>query len=214
MPQSSGTTPTPQINMALLKAAIKLNTLLLASVSGLLGGLLLFTITFLSLNKGMPYPGHYLNLLGVFLPGYNVSPAGAWIGLFWGAVVGALIGALFYRIYARTIETQVSNYLRQGRSSKDLMTSVMKIDGNSLGLALGAIVAIGLLISTNWLVFRGTANESFNAALFSNYLPGYSVSTAGSFVGAIEIFIIVYLLCLLFGWVYNKIAVLRGGDPQ
>lgn len=214
MPHSTGNTSSPQINMSLLKAAIKLNTLLLAGVSGLLGGLLLFTITFLSLNKGLPYPGHYLNLLGVFLPGYNVSPSGAWIGLFWGAVVGALIGALFYRIYARTIEAQVQSYLKQGQPGKELMTSVMKIDGNRLGLALGAIVAIGLLVTTNWLVFRGTAQESYNAALMSNYLPGYSVSTAGSFVGAIELFIIIYLLCLFFGWVYNKIAVLRGGDPQ
>lgn len=214
MPNTTGTTHSPQINRSLLKAAIKLNTLLLAGVSGLLGGLLLFTITFLSLNKGLPYPGHYLNLLGVFLPGYNVSPSGAWVGLFWGAIVGALLGALFYRIYARTIEEQVRNYLKLGQPDKDLMKSVMKIDGHRLGIALGAIVAIGLLVTTNWLVFRGTAEESYNAALLSNYLPGYSVSTVGSFVGAIEIFIIFYLLCQFFGWVYNKIAVLRGGDPQ
>lgn len=214
MLQSTTPTQSPTINRSLLKAAIKLNTLLLAGMSGLLGGLLLFTITFLSLNKGMPYPGHYLNLLGVFLPGYNVSPTGAWIGLIWGAVIGAIIGALFYRIYARTIETQVQSYLQQDISDKDLMASVMKIDANRLGLALGAIVAIGLVISTNWLVFRGTAHESINAALLSNYLPGYSVSTAGSFIGAIEIFVVVYLLCLFFGWVYNKIAALRGGDPQ
>ncbi|HYQ73013.1 MAG TPA: hypothetical protein VET88_13930, partial [Gammaproteobacteria bacterium] len=83
-----------------------MNTWLLAGVFACVGGLAIFFATFLSLYRGLPDPGHYLNLLGVFMPGYVVSHTGAWIGLFWGAVIGALLAVMFYRIYARSIESQ------------------------------------------------------------------------------------------------------------
>ena len=50
-----------------------------------------------------------------------------------------------------------------------------------------------------------------HALLLMNYLPGYSVSIAGAVIGAIELFGVTYLLCLLFGWIYNSIAVRRSG---
>lgn len=202
------------INRPLLRAAVKLNTILFAAVFGIAGGLLLFTVTFLSMNKGMPYPGHYLNLLGLFLPGYNVSPTGAWIGLFWGVTIGGILGALFYRIYARSIERQVREYLQKPESGKGLLLSKMRIEGHSLGLALGTVVGAGLIVTTNWLVFRGTAEESMHASLLSNFIPGYSVSVAGSLIGAVQLFVISYLLCRMFGWIYITIMSKRGGKSK
>lgn len=203
-----------RMNRPLLHAAIKMNTLLLAGVFGTTGGLMLFVMTLVSLNRGLPNPGHYLNLLGVFLPGYHVSPTGAWIGLFWGAVIGAVIGALLYRIYAVGIEKQVEEYLANGDQEKGILSSTLRINGNYLGLALGSIVALGLVVTTNWLVFRGTAETSIHAGLLVNYLPGYTVSTAGSLIGAAELFLIIYLMCLVFAWIYNGVATLRGGIPR
>jgi hypothetical protein len=212
MPGNSSTTPsgTPPINRQLLRAAIRLNTRLLALVFACAGGLFLFVVTFMSLYRGLPQPGQYLNLLGVFLPGYSVSHAGAWAGLFWGAVIGAVVAVVFYRIYARSIESQVQEYLCEDRNDKDLLSITLRLDGNYLGLALGAIVASGLLVTTNWLVFRGTAEESMHAILLANYLPGYSVSFTGSLIGALELFAFVYLVCMLFSWLYNLIVTLRG----
>lgn len=209
---SGDTNVSTEINHQLLRAAVKLNTLLFAAVFGVAGGLLLFTVTLVSLNKGLPYPGHYLNLLGVFLPGYHVSNAGAWIGLIWGAVVGGVFGALFYRVYARSIEGQVTRYLKSDRPDKDLLQSKLRIEGHSLGLALGTVAAAGLIFTTNWLVFRGTADESMHAYLVSNFLPGYTVSLGGSVIGAVELFLISYLLCRLFGWIYITIMNMRGGN--
>ena len=60
--------------------------------------------------------------------------------------------------------------------------------GNALGIGLGALMALQLFVTTNWLVLRGTAPYSKNAALLSQYLPGYTVSFAGSLVGALELF--------------------------
>jgi len=203
-----------QLNERLLRAAVKLNTLLLAGVFGSVSGLAMFVLTYLSLYRGLPQPGQYLNLLGVFLPGYSVSHTGAWIGLFWGALIGALLAAMFYRIYARSIPAQVLEYLHSGGSRDDLMGVTLRFDGNYLGLALGAIIAGGLLITTSWLVFRGTANESMHAYLLAQYLPGYSVTIPGGLLGAIELFCVVYMLCQLFSWIYNAVARFRGRKPR
>jgi len=202
------------INKRLLRAAVKLNTLLLAGVFACVGGLSLFAITYLSLYRGLPRPGSYLNLLGVFLPGYNVSPSGAWIGLFWGALLGGLLAAMFYRIYARSIVSQIHDYMGKGNARDGLLSVTLRFDGNYLGLALGSMVAAGLIVTTSWLVFRGTADESMHAVLLAQYLPGYSVSVPGSIIGAVELFALTYLLCLLFSWIYNNVARVRGRDPR
>jgi hypothetical protein len=145
------------------------------------------------------------------MPGYEVSHSGAWIGLFWGAIIGALLAAMFYRIYARSIESQVCDYLASGSKDEDLLGITLYFDGNYLGLALGSIVALGLFVTTSWLVLRGTAGESMHALLLTNYLPGYSVSYTGGIIGAVESFVITYLVCRLFSWLYNRVAALRNG---
>jgi hypothetical protein len=197
------------IDEVLLHATVKWNTLLFAGICGLIGALTLLCATYLSLYRGLPDPGHYLNLLGVFLPGYAVSAAGAWIGFLWGGFVGAVSGAIIYRIYARSIRRQVADYFAGAKSADDLEYAVLKLHGHSLGLALGGIAALGLLITTNWLVLRGTADESVHARLLSHYLPGYSVSFLGSIVGALEIFIVLYVFSLVLGAIYNRIVALR-----
>jgi len=200
-----------KINQQLLHSVIKLNTLLMASVSGVIGGLTMFLVTYLSLFRGLPEPGHYLNLLGVFLPGYEVSLSGAWIGLFWGTLIGAFLGGMFYRVYAQSIELQVRRCIERNRVGGDLMQTTLRMSGKHLGLALGGLVSVGLVITTSWLVIRGTANESANAMLLSNYLPGYTVSFLGSIVGGIQLFFITYIICLVFSWLYNTVAFSRGG---
>ena len=200
--------PVP-IDEALLHATVKWNTRLFAGICGLIGAMTLLCVTYISLYRGLPNPGYYLNLLGVFLPGYRVSAEGAWVGFLWGGLIGAVSGAVIYRIYARGIRQQVADYLAGNSSRNALEHAVLRLHGHSLGLALGSIAALGLLITTNWLVVRGTADESVHAALLSHYLPGYAVSASGSILGALDIFIITYLLCVLLCVIYNGVAALR-----
>jgi len=199
----------PVIDEGLLHATVKWNTLLFAGICGLIGALTLLCMTYLSLYRGLPDPGHYLNLLGIFLPGYRVSSAGAWVGFLWGGLVGAISGAVIYRVYSLSIRQQVVDYLAGEKSTDDLEYVIAKLYGHPLGLALGTVAALGLLITTNLLVIRGTADESTHAALLSQYLPGYSVSTLGSIFGAIGIFVITYLLCVVLATVYNGVVDLR-----
>ncbi len=194
------------IDPNLLHATIKLNTLLFAIVCGVVAGSTLLVVTYAALLRGVPHGGYFLDLLGVFLPGYSVSHEGAWIGFAWGAVVGAAFGALMYRVYARGIRAQVEEYLAGHNLDQPIGRSVIRLDGHSLGLALGAVAAVGLVASTNWLVIRGTASESVHAALLAQYLPGYTVSTAGSLVGAVEVFVVAYAACHFLAAVYNAVA--------
>lgn len=201
-------------NDRLLRAAVKLNTWMLAGVFGSVFGLSMFVLTYISLFRGLPKTGQYLNLLGVFLPGYEVSHTGAWIGLFWGGIIGAFIAAMLYRLYARSLSSQIERFRSADIASQKLTGATLKFDGKYLGLALGIIVGGGLAITTNWLVLRGTGDESVHAMLLENYLPGYSISLPGSLVGALELFIATFVACLLFSWIYNAVVSLRSGDPQ
>lgn len=194
----------------LLDASIKLNTRLLAAVFGFISGFALLVVTYASLYRGMPDTGQYLNLLGIFLPGYEVSHLGAWIGFFWAALIGAFIAGMFYRIYAQSIPELIKGYIKSGAKNDDLLDMPMRLNGHYLGLALGTVLAVGLIITTNWLVIRGTADVSTHAQLLVNYLPGYSVSTLGSFIGAIGLFVINYILSIIFSKIYNTVSVFRG----
>jgi hypothetical protein len=197
------------IDERLLGAVIRLNTILTATVMGFIVGLGLFFTTLLSLNRGLPNPGNFLNLLGVFMPGYEVSPAGAWIGLLWGVVIGAICGGVLYRVYASNLRLHVRNFVLQDKSGDETYTLIVPIGGKTLGLALGAVVAGGLIVTTNWLVLRGTADESVHAQLLGNYLPGYSISFLGSLIGAFQLFLFVFILCMLWSWIYNTIVSTR-----
>lgn len=203
-----------ELDEKLLHATIKLNTALFAAVCGLMAGVSLLLITYISLNRGLPDPGHYLNLLGFFMPGYSVSVKGAWIGLLWGWVIGALAGAVTYRIYASGIRQQVLDYFAHNKSEYDLEYAVLRLHGHSLGLAIGGMVAIGLIATTNWLVLLGIADESVHAALLAQYLPGYSVSFVGSLVGALEVLVVAYLFCMLLAAIYNRVHQFRRGDAS
>lgn len=200
------------MNQEFLRAAIRINTKLLALVFGLTAGLLLFIATVVSVVLRALHPGHYefLNLLGVFLPGYEVSVAGAFIGFFWGAVIGAMFGSLVYWAYARTLGEKIANYFAVEDPNNLLQgPQILRIESHYLGVATGLGFALLLFLSTNTLVLRGTAKFSMNAALLSNYLPGYRVTFTGSLIGSAELFVLVYLVTLLFGYTYNKIVAVR-----
>lgn len=201
-------------DLVLLRAAIRLNTRLLATTFAVVFGLSLLLINYASLYRGLPDTGQYLNLLGVFLPGYEVSHAGAWIGMAWGMLIGASLAVLFYRVYALGMEAQVQKMSESSSAVDQPTDATFFIDGKFLGVALGTVMAVGLIITTNWLVFRGTADESVHAMLLVNFLPGYSVSFIGSIIGAAELFIMVFILSLIFSGVYNRMAGTQSGNQQ
>jgi hypothetical protein len=195
------------IDEKLLHATVKLNTLLCAGVSSLVAGLGALCATYFMMQGGLPETSYFLDLVGLFLPGYEVSTPGAWIGFLWGALFGAIAGGVTYRFYARSIRRQVSDYAFGSRTSDSLENIVLSLYGHPLGLALGGVLAFCLLISTNWVASLDASGGRLRAAeLLSHYFPGYSLTLTGSIVGALEVWLLVYVLCRLLSGIYNYIA--------
>jgi hypothetical protein len=199
------------VNLKLLNAAIRFNALMLGFTAGTLAAVVIYSATQVSIAKWGDNSGNYLGLLAIFFPGYSVTSSGAWIGAFWAFIYAGTFSALSYRLYGRVLGTRIADILLSTVPTENpvLKPSVLRLHGISLGAAIGTMAALCLFFSTTWLVVRGTAEASVHAALFSNYLPGYSVSIPGALLGAIEVFAMVFIACQLLASVYNKIVELR-----
>jgi len=160
-------------------------------------------------NRGGDSVGAHLSLLSIFFPGYSVSWSGALAGLFWGFAGGGLSGMVLYWSYSRMLRERLDAHLLDTDAPASLTPPVLLFSGNALGTALGALMALQLLLTTNWLVVRGTAAYSTNAALLGQYLPGYTVSPMGSIVGATELFAATFVMSHVFAGIHNAVAKLR-----
>jgi hypothetical protein len=189
----------------LLRATLRFNTLIFGVILGLLAGAVLFVLA-LSAVGVERMGGVAVALIGVFLPGYSAGWQGALIGFFWGFVIGAALGGMIYRINSVHVLAQLERLVLAQDSGDGAPRAVLRLHGPSLGLAIGAAGALGLIVTTNMLVARGTAGQSVHARLLSEVLPGYRVSPGGSLVGAIELFVVIYLFCHAFTAIYNSIA--------
>ena len=87
---------TADMDKAILVAAFaKINPAALAVALGSVMGLVLFIATAVLLVKGTvagTEPGPHLTLLGVYLPGYEVSWTAAVLGAVYMSVIGAIAG--------------------------------------------------------------------------------------------------------------------------
>jgi hypothetical protein len=190
--------------LQLMQATIRINTLIFSLMLGVgLGtALLVLSLVAASTRQG----GLAVFLIGVFLPGYARGWEGALIGFLWGFVLGALLGAIIYRINGRHVLEKIDELVIPDRGASDFPSVVLRLHGPSLGRAIGAVGALGLVTTTNILVIRGTAAESAHARLLAEVLPGYTVSFWGSIVGAIELFAVLYAFFLAFAYIYNRLA--------
>lgn len=79
----------------LMAAFARIDAISFAIASGTICALLLFTATTILLLKG-PQPGleigEHLGLIGIYLPGYDVTWAGSLLGAFYAWLLGAIAG--------------------------------------------------------------------------------------------------------------------------
>jgi hypothetical protein len=188
-----------------LAATLAFNTRVFSAILGLFSGAVLFALSLVA-HYGTGAGHLTVALIGVFLPGYSAGWLGAFAGAFWGIALGVVLGAGIYRINARRVLAKVDELVIPEGDEAGFPRAVLRLDGASIGLAIGAIGALGLITTTNMLVARGTAAQSVHARLLSEVLPGYRVSPLGSVIGAIELFIVLYLSCRAFAAVYNAVA--------
>ena len=201
------------VDQELFLAALRFNAKMFGLVFGIFGAIVLIVMTQVSLAMWGDNAGGYLGLLGVFLPGYSVSPSGTLIGAIWAFLFAGLAGYLIYWSYGRVVGRNLAAYISEQEATTDpmLKPATMRLYGVALGTALGAAIGLALFASTVWLVLRGTADSSVHAALLGNYLPGYTVSVVGGLIGALELFVLVFVSSVMLAAIYNKVVDLREG---
>ena len=195
--------------LPLLRATMRINTLIFCVLLGLITGSLLFALGLASTARSGDHSNLWVTLIGVFLPGYAPGWLGALMGLFWGCLIGGALGGGIYWINYRDALARVDELVAMEDAKGDFPVAVLRLRGPSLGLAIGSMGALGLIATTNWLVLRGTAGESVHARLLSHFLPGYAVDLKGSLTGAVELFLILYVFCVAFAHIYNHVVEFR-----
>lgn len=90
---------TPEETRQLRRATVRLNAQSWGVSFGLLCGLTLFAATVFLVVKGGEHVGQHLGLLSIFLPGYRVTVAGAFLGFVYLFVIGYALGRLIGLVY-------------------------------------------------------------------------------------------------------------------
>jgi len=188
-----------------LAASLRFNTIVFSVIVGLFAGVTLLALG-LAAQYDRPHIGLAVVLMSIFLPGYGIGASRALVGFLWGFVLGGLLGAGVYRLNARRVLERIDDLMIEDGVTDEFPRAVLKLDGASLALAIGGVGALGLVATTNILVARGTAGQSVHARLLAEFLPGYTVSVTGSLIGAIELFVLLYVVTRAFAAVYNALA--------
>jgi hypothetical protein len=187
-----------------LQSATSYNTRIAAITFGILGALGFALLAILLLTRAGQQPALEAALLSVFFFGYRLTWNGVWIGALWGFAYGALLGALLYQGYARTIMSRLQYIAPGAERRRAFRVPILRIYGTGLGIVLGAVAGLQLFLMTAVVVFSGRVDQSRNAQLLADYLPGYSVSVVGGLLGGLVIFIVIFLASILLGTVYNR----------
>jgi len=99
MSPDRSTDPTRSNPDPLLREIVRLNSVMMGIVAGLLSGMVIFVATMWLVVKGGSHVGEHLSLLSHFFPGYSVTFFGSFVGLAYGLHLGFLIGFIIGRLY-------------------------------------------------------------------------------------------------------------------
>ena len=88
----------------------------------------------------------------------------------------------------------------------DVKTTLLKLNARAWGIAVGLLFGSVLFLGTIVLVMRGGPHVGPHLGMLSVFLPGYSVTFVGAFIGFAYMFVIGYAVGRLIGLVYNALA--------
>ena len=89
---------------------------------------------------------------------------------------------------------------------EDELNTLLRLNARAWGIAVGLLFGIGIFLATVLLVVKGGATVGPHLGLLGQYLPGYTVTWGGAFIGFIYLFVIGYGVGRLIGVVYNALA--------
>lgn len=101
-----------------------------------------------------------------------------------------------------------------GEMKNQLQDVLLRINARAWGISFGLLFGLGLFVATNVLVLKGGEVVGPHLSLLGVFLPGYSVSFAGSLIGFVYMFVIGYVFGRLIGEVYNLLARRSGSQRR
>lgn len=87
-----------------------------------------------------------------------------------------------------------------------IRTAVARLRAGILALVCGLLAGTALFVATVWLVLRGGETVGPHLGLLRYYMPGYSVTWPGAFLGFFYGVLLGVVVGGLTGWIYNRVA--------
>ena len=97
---------------------------------------------------------------------------------------------------------------------KVVLTRLLRLNATVQGVVTGIIAALGVFITTNWLVLKGGEVVGPHLSLLGQFFIGYRVTFAGSLIGAAYGFVCGFAGGYLIARMYNWFADLRKAKRQ
>jgi hypothetical protein len=95
-----------------------------------------------------------------------------------------------------------------------VLVRVMRLNLLVNGVAFGLVGGLTLFAVTLFLVIKGGPVVGPHLGLLGQYLPGYTVTLAGSFIGLAYGLLLGFLFGVFVALVYNGIIRMRGATRQ
>ena len=92
------------------------------------------------------------------------------------------------------------------RPLEEVHVQLVRLNSVAQGVAIGAVLGVGLFLATNVLVLKGGPVVGPHLALLGQFLLGYDVSFRGSFVGLAYGFVGGFAIGYAVGETYNRLA--------
>ena len=93
-----------------------------------------------------------------------------------------------------------------------LAIRIVRLEAVVQGVAAGVMTGFIIFLVTHWMLLRGGPFVSPHLVLLGQFLPGYRVSIAGSFVGLAWGFAYGFAGGYLVSSLYNRVVAVRGAD--
>jgi hypothetical protein len=161
LPIDPGSEPRP--DPLLIRATLRMNARIFGLILGLMTAVLLLALAVAAAMPALAPTRLPVLLLAVFLPGYAPGFAGGLAGAVSGGIAGGLIGASVYWINARTALATLDRQVEFERRTADFPAAALRLNGLALGLAVGAIGALGLFVAS--VAFAAIYNRLARAGL-------------------------------------------------
>lgn len=192
----------------LVRTLARANAIYAGIVVGLVLGFGLWLASaFLILQAKEPL-GPTLGLLSNYLPGYTVSWGGAVVGALWLSVFAFLVTFPAAWLYFVAAFHHVEDVPEPAEQISEVPNTVARIRVPGFAAAAGLLCGGALLLATLILVIRGGTdpNTGYHLGLLSNYLPGYTVTFGGAFLGFLYFLFVGGALFAVTGTLYNALV--------